>query len=72
MQREPESAADARFALDTDFRTHGLHQALGDRQSEAGASVFAREGRIGLLECGEQAPLIRFADADACVTDLEA
>ena len=50
MGREPERRAFAWLALDADFALHHPDQLAGDRKSQAGATVFACRGAIGLAE----------------------
>jgi hypothetical protein len=46
--REPERAPAPRRALDADRAAHHRHQALTDRQAEAGAAVAPRRRAVGL------------------------
>ncbi len=55
-----------------DPAAHQFHQALADRQSEAGPAVPARGGRIGLGEAGENHLDLVGRHADAGVGDAKA
>ncbi len=50
IQRNPEGAALAQFAVDADLPAHQLDEQLADGQAEAGAAILARGRRIGLGE----------------------
>jgi hypothetical protein len=64
-----EGGADARRAGDADLAAHELHQALADRQAEAGAAVLAGGRVVGLFEAVEQAAQLFLAQADAGIAD---
>ena len=68
----PEGTAIAGYAAYTDFTAHQLRQALADRQAQAGATVAAGGGIVGLLEGAEYRGLLLLAEADTVVLDLEA
>ncbi len=55
-----------------DLATHQFHELLGDRETQAGAAVLARGGRVRLGELGEQTRQLFGGDADARVFDFHA
>ena len=71
-QMKPERRTLARLALHAHFPVHQLDQLFGDRQSQAGAAVFARRRSVGLGERLENLRHRPRVDADARVADGEA
>ena len=69
---EPEGAALAWRAFNTDLAAHQQGQSFADGQSESGTTVFSCQRAVRLFESLEQAQLVGRADADAGVLDLEA
>lgn len=67
-----EFAAMAGNAFDGDVAAHEAGEALGDRQAEAGAAVFAGGGEVGLVKGLEDALKGLAWDAQAGVGDDEA
>ncbi|MNZ32326.1 hypothetical protein D3C78_496490 [compost metagenome] len=61
----------SQHTFDPDAASHHLHQALGDRQSQAGPSVLASGGTIGLDERLKNSLALLFAHADARVAHPE-
>src|SRR4030067_4604 len=59
-----ERAALAHLALDGDMTAHELGELLGNRQSKAGAAIFAGGGGVGLLERLEQTLDFRLGHAE--------
>ena len=57
LHRKPESGAFARFAFYADLTLHEDHQLFGNRQSQAGAAIFARGRTIGLAKRLKKLPL---------------
>ena len=71
-EREPEGAALAGFAAETDFAAHQFNQALAQGQTGASATVLAGHRDISLAETPEQHALNLWWNADAGVADFEA
>ena len=68
---EEERGAVADFALHPDAAAHGLDDALGDDEAEAGAAVAARDGGVALAEGLEEPVEPLLGDARARVAHLE-
>jgi CheY-like chemotaxis protein len=71
-QLEPERGAAAFAGIEADAPLHHLDQALGDRESQAGAAFLARGGGIRLREAAEDARAEGFGNARAAVMDADA
>ena len=72
IQGEAHAGALAEPALQGDLAAHRLHQALADRQPQAGAAVVAVGGVLDLEEGLEHLGGLVGRDADAGVADREA
>ena len=69
---EPEGGALSRRAAHPHLAAHQGRQALADGQPQAGATVFAGGGAVGLGKAGEQARDLLGCQADAGVVHLKA
>src|SRR6185369_10462195 len=69
---EPERAAAARLALDTDVAAHERDELLRDREPEPRPAEPARRRLIALRERGEDPLALLGGDADPRIRDVEA
>ena len=69
---EPERGAAARTRIDVDLAAHHFDEFLAEGKAESGATKAARGRSFGLNEGFEDPVLLKLADADTCVGDLEA
>jgi hypothetical protein len=68
----PEPTAATLVADHADFAAHQVGDALGNHQSETRSAVLAGHRLVGLRKGMEQAGLLRRADADSLIVDLDA
>src|ERR1019366_1575338 len=66
-QSEPEGAAFAEGAADTDRAPHQLGELLGNRQAQSGASILPGGGTIGLAKFLKERPNLLRWNATACI-----
>ena len=71
FSRKPESTPPTRLAFHAGIPLHQPCQASGDRQAQAGTTVFAGRRGIDLLELLEQLPDLVLIDPDARVGNLK-
>ena len=69
---EVKSRSFSGFTLDPNLSAHQSHELSRDRQTQPGAAVFARGGRIGLRERAENLMLFVRRDSDPGIPDADA